>query len=74
MRQPPTADDMRPAGAPKLLFTGWYLQAWYSWDRARDGRFLMLQGAPPVRLRTLNVMTNLTAARVPVVAIDSCIR
>ena len=65
---------MRPAGAPKLLFTGWYLQAWHSWDRARDGRFLMLQGAPSVRLRTLNVMTNLTAARVPVVAIDSCIR
>ena len=53
----PTA-DMRPGGPPKLLFTGRYLQAWASWDRARDGRYLMLQGAPPVRLRTLNVMTN----------------
>ena len=46
----------------------------FFWDRARDGRFLMLQGAPPERLRTLNVMANLTAACVPVVAIDSCTR
>ena len=56
----PTA-DMRPAGPPRLVFTGRYLQAWASWERARSGRFLMLQGAPSPHLRTLNVMTNFPA-------------
>ena len=55
----PTA-DMRPGGAPKLIFTGPYVQAWSSWDRAPDGRFLVLQGPPRARLKTLNVMTHFT--------------
>jgi eukaryotic-like serine/threonine-protein kinase len=53
--------DMRPDATPTLLFTGRYLQALASWDRARDGRYLVLQGGPPVRLKTLNVMTNFPA-------------
>ncbi len=55
------ADDRHPSAAPRLVFRGRFLQAYSSgWDLARDGRFLVLQGAPPVRLHTLNVMTNFT--------------
>ena len=39
------AAGMRPSGPPKLLFTGRYLQANASSDQARDGRYLMRQGA-----------------------------
>ena len=53
--------DMRPGGESRLLFSGRFLQAHVSWERSRDGRYLMLQGAPTVRLRTLNVMTNFPA-------------
>jgi hypothetical protein len=54
----PQAADMRPRGSPRLLFTGRFLQAQASWDRSRDGRFLLLQGPPSPRLQFLNVMTN----------------
>jgi hypothetical protein len=47
------------AGEPRLLFQGHYLQAVESWDLGPDGRFLLLQGLPPVRLTTLRVMTGL---------------
>jgi len=47
------------AGPPRLLFQGHYLQANISWDLGPDGRFLLLQGLPPVRLTTLRVMTGL---------------
>ena len=53
----PTA-DLRPAGAPRLLFEGYYLQAWASWDAGGDGRLLLLQGVPAMRRTRLDVMTN----------------
>ena len=53
----PTA-DVKPAGAPRLLFEGPYLQAWSSWDLAPDGRLLLLKGQPPLRTTRLNVITN----------------
>jgi Tol biopolymer transport system component len=53
--------DRRGADAaqPRLLLQGHYLQAVESWDLGPDGRFLLLQGLPPVQARTLRVVTGL---------------
>ena len=56
---PAPTSDLRPTGAPGLLFTGGFLQALASWDQGPDGRLLLLQGEPPVRLTSLHVITNL---------------
>ena len=50
--------ELKPAGAPRLLFQGNYLQAWASWELGPDERFLLLQGVAPIRLAHLNVITN----------------
>ena len=47
------------ASAPRLLFEGHYLQSNVSWDVGPDGRFLLLQGLPSVRLNALRVATDL---------------
>ena len=53
-------DAMKP-GAPRLLFTGRYLQATSSWDMAPDGRVLLLEGPPSLPARQLKVLTNFPA-------------
>jgi hypothetical protein len=53
--QPPAGGTLAP---PRLVLKGTYNQAWASWDLAPDGRFLLLQGAPPARANHLNVITN----------------
>ena len=50
--------DLKPVGAPRVLFQGAFLQAWASWELGPDGRFLLLQGERPIRLARLNVMTG----------------
>ena len=50
--------DLKPAGPPRVLFQGNYLQAWESWALGPDGRLLLLQGEPPIRLTRLNVITS----------------
>ena len=56
---PAPTSDLKPAGPPRLLFRGGFLQALASWDLGPDGRLLLLQGAAPVRLTHLHVITNL---------------
>jgi hypothetical protein len=55
---PAPTSELKPTGNPRLLFEGDYLQAWASWDMGPDGRLLLLQGVPPLRLTRLNVITN----------------
>jgi len=50
--------DLKPAGSPRLLFKGGYLQALASWDRGPDGRFLLLIGEQARPLTHLNVITD----------------
>ena len=48
-----------PLQPPRLLFRGSFNNAdGASWALAPDGRFLMLQGPPPIRATHLNVITN----------------
>ncbi|HVT40305.1 MAG TPA: serine/threonine-protein kinase [Gemmatimonadaceae bacterium] len=55
---PVPADLTKPEVSPRLLFEGQFLQAFGSWDRGPDGRFLVLQGTPRLRAPRLNVITN----------------
>lgn len=55
---PVPVDLMKPEVSPRLLFEGHFLQAFGSWDRGPDGRFLVLQGTPRLRAARLNVITN----------------
>jgi hypothetical protein len=50
--------DLKPVATPHLLFTGNFLQALASWDRAPDGRFLLLAGQAPEHAIRLRVITN----------------
>ena len=43
---------------PRLVLRGTYNQAYASWELAPDGRLLLLQGIPPVKMQHLNVITN----------------
>lgn len=43
---------------PRLLLRGAFNQALSSWDLGPDGRFLLLEGLPPMRATHLNVITN----------------
>jgi eukaryotic-like serine/threonine-protein kinase len=52
------APDAKLADTPHLLFRGNFLQALASWDRAPDGRFLLLAGEPAERVNRLRVITN----------------
>jgi serine/threonine protein kinase len=52
------SDDMRPVPAPRLLFSGHFLQAVASWDRTDDGMFILLKGPAPLRTTRLSVITN----------------
>jgi eukaryotic-like serine/threonine-protein kinase len=47
-----------PSSPGRLLFEGHFLQAEASWDLGPDGRFLLLQGPPPIRLTRLRVITD----------------
>lgn len=47
-----------PLPAPRVILHGNYNQASASWDLTRDGRLLLLQGAPAPRATHLNVITH----------------